>query len=166
MSPGALYRYFPSKEAIIEAITEADRREDTEIFSAMFDNPSVIDGIVEAAMAHIMHGHANNLAPLFAEIRAESMRNDSIRLTCHENMTAVSGRLGTYIGNAIARGEIEPPADLQSVLAVFMAIGEGLALNDLPGLGIPRDALERMVRAVIEGLLRPTGRKPASETNS
>lgn len=163
MSPGALYRYFPSKEAIIEAITEADRREDTEIFSAMFDNPSVVDGVVEAAMAHIRHVHEGNIAPLFAEIRAESMRNDAIKLTCQESMTAVSGRLGTYIGSAIERGEIDPQADLQAVLAMFMAIGEGLALNDLPRLGIPPDMLERMVRGTVEGLLRPTGRTPASE---
>ena len=31
MSPGALYRYFPSKEAIIEAICAADRREDARV---------------------------------------------------------------------------------------------------------------------------------------
>ena len=34
MSPGALYRYFPSKEAIVEAICEADRREDAETASS------------------------------------------------------------------------------------------------------------------------------------
>ena len=32
MSPGALYRYFSSKEAIIEAICEADRAEDAKLF--------------------------------------------------------------------------------------------------------------------------------------
>jgi TetR/AcrR family transcriptional repressor of uid operon len=158
MSPGALYRYFPSKESIIEAITEADRREDSEIFSAMFDNPSVVDGVVEAAMAHIRHVHDRNIAPLFAEIRAESMRNPAIRLTCHENMSAVSGRLGLYIGSAIERGEIDPPGDLPTVLAMFMAIGEGLAINDLPTLGFAPDKLEPLVRGTIEGMLRP--RKP------
>ena len=158
MSPGALYRYFPSKEAIIEAITEADRREDAAIFSAMFENPSVVDGVVEAAMAHIRHVHEQKIAPLFAEIRAESMRNSAIRLTCQENMTAVSGRLGTYIGNAMARGEIDPPGDLKTVLAMFMALGEGLALNDLPSLGFEPEKLEPLVRATIEGMLRPTAR--------
>jgi len=156
MSPGALYRYFPSKEAIIEAITEADRREDAEIFSAMFDNPSVVDGVVEAAMAHIMHVHQQNIAPLFAEIRAESMRNPAIRLTCRESISEVSGRLGLYIGGAMERGEIDPPGDLETVLAMFVALGEGLAINDLPAMGIPPEKIEPLVRATIEGMLRPT----------
>jgi AcrR family transcriptional regulator len=158
MSPGALYRKFPSKESIIEAITEADRREDAQIFDAMFDNPSVVDGIVEAVMAHIRHGHENNMASLFAEIRAESMRNDAIRLTCQESMMSVQGRIGVYIAAAIERGEIEPVADLEQTLVMFMAIGEGLALNDLLAMGMPMDVIERMARAIVTGLLRPTGR--------
>lgn len=160
MSPGALYRYFPSKESIIEAITEADRREDAQIFDAMFDNPSVVDGIVEAVMAHIRHGHENNMAALFAEIRAESMRNDAIRLTCQESMMSVQGRIGVYIATATERGEIEPVADLEQILVMFMAIGEGLALNDLLAMGMPMDVIERMARAIVTGLLRPTGRAP------
>lgn len=161
MSPGALYRYFPSKESIIEAITEADRREDAQIFDAMFHNPSVVDGIVEAVMAHIRHGHDNNMAALFAEIRAESMRNDAIRLTCQESMMSVQGRIGVYVAAAIERGEIEPVADLQQILVMFMAIGEGLALNDLLAMGLPMDVIERMARAIITGLLRPTGSSAA-----
>ena len=35
MSPGALYRYFPSKESIIEAISEDHRREDRRSLSAL-----------------------------------------------------------------------------------------------------------------------------------
>src|SRR6476646_7997324 len=42
MSPGALYRYFPSKEAIIEAICEADRADDAKLFAAILSNPNVV----------------------------------------------------------------------------------------------------------------------------
>src|SRR6187401_2532903 len=55
MSPGALYRYFPSKEAIIEAICEADRREDAKIFAAMLSAPDLAEGFTRAAMMHMRY---------------------------------------------------------------------------------------------------------------
>jgi hypothetical protein len=37
-----------------------------------------------------------------------------------------------------------------------MSIGEGMAINDLPARGVPLDKLEIVLRAMIEGMLRPT----------
>jgi AcrR family transcriptional regulator len=157
MSPGALYRYFPSKEAIINAIAEEDRREDMEIFSVMFDNPSVVDGVAEATMAYIRNIRDRDMAALFAEIRAESMRNPMISATCDLHRDGVSDRFAVYLTDATARGEIAPEVDLQSILAMFMTIGEGLALNNLLALGLPEDQVEKLIRAIVTGILRPTG---------
>ena len=78
MSPGALYRYFPSKEAIIEAICEADRAR----------TPAVRRDPRESQRRRRLrrrrdgpyppHPRERN-APLFAEICAESMRNEAVR---------------------------------------------------------------------------------------
>lgn len=155
MSPGALYRYFASKEAIIEAITEQDRREDIELFQVMAGKPSVVDGIVAVAMAHMHHIHDRKLAPLFAEIRAESMRNPSIERCCMQNMGQVREMLHPYLGAAIERGEIDPMTDLDVLLAALMAIGEGLMLNDLLGMGFEAAKIETVVRAIAEAMLRP-----------
>jgi TetR/AcrR family transcriptional repressor of uid operon len=157
MSPGNVYRYFPSKEAIINAIAEEDRREDMEIFSVMFDNPSVVDGVVEATMAYIRNIRDRDMAALFAEIRAESMRNPMISATCDLHREGVSDRFAAYLADAIERGEIAPEVDLQSILAMFMTIGEGLALNNLLALGMPEDQVEKLIRAMVAGMLRPTG---------
>lgn len=163
MSPGALYRYFPSKEAIIEAITEADRRENVAIFAAMLGNRSVVDGVVDAAMAHITHINDCGIAPLFAEIRAESLRNPAIQTTCDACMSEISDSFATYIGEAIRRGDIDPPGDLETILAMLMAMGEGLAITNLPGLGFAPERIRPLLRAMVEGLLRPTGRADGTE---
>lgn len=160
MSPGALYRYFPSKEAIIEAICEADRKHDAEIFTAMFENPDVIDGFVNAAMAHIRHMHESGNAGLFAEIRVESIRNDAINLTCQGALGEVQQNFRCYLQRAIDRGEIEPAVELDHLLPMIVAIGEGLAINDLPGQGVPLDRIETLMRVTTEAMLRPTKRKP------
>lgn len=158
MSPGALYRYFPSKEAIIEAICVADRAEDARLFARVLQNPSVIDGVVEGAMAHLRFMHETNAAPLFAEIYAESMRNDVVGVTCLENMEMVQEMFHGYLAQAMKRGEIEPVIDLPSLLPSLMAIAHGMALNDLPSLGVPLEKLEIIIRTTVEGLLRPTGK--------
>ena len=46
-----------------------------------------------------------------------------------------------YLGGAIERGEIDPPVDLETLLHTMMAIVHGMALNDLPSLGVPLDKL-------------------------
>jgi TetR/AcrR family transcriptional repressor of uid operon len=156
MSPGALYRYFASKEAIIEAISEADRRQDAELFNVILSNPDVVDGVVTGAMAHIRHVHESHTAPLFAEICAESMRNPSVESFCRKNMEQVMNMFATYLGGAKARGEIDPPVELDVLLPTLMAIAHGMALNDLPSQGVPLEKLEILVRASVEGMLRPT----------
>jgi TetR/AcrR family transcriptional repressor of uid operon len=160
MSPGALYRYFESKEAIIEAISEEDRRQDAEVFSGILTNPDVVEGMVAAAMTHIRHMHEKGTAPLFAEICAESMRNPSVDGFCRRNMEQVAGMFGAYLGEAQERGEIDPPVELDVVLPVMMSIAHGMALNDLPARGVPLEKLEILFRAIAGGMLRPAMRKP------
>ena len=67
-----------------------------------------------------------------------------------------------YLGGAIERGEIDPPVDLETLLHTIMAIVHGMALNDLPSLGVSLDKLEILARASIEGMLRPTNKTSAA----
>jgi AcrR family transcriptional regulator len=156
MSPGALYRYFRSKEAIIEAISEADRADDAKLFAAILSNPSVVDGVVQGAMAHIRHMHETNAAPLFAEICAESMRNEAVAAACAKNMDEVLDVFREYLGSAVVRGEIDPLVDIGSLLNTMMAMVHGIAANDLPARGVPYEKIELLVRSAVEALLRPT----------
>jgi hypothetical protein len=41
----------------------------------------------------------------------------------------------------------------------MMSIAHGMALNDLPARGVPFEKLEIMLRAIAEGMLRPTARR-------
>jgi AcrR family transcriptional regulator len=169
MSPGALYRYFASKEAIIEAICAADRAEDAKLFAQILQNPSVVDGVVHGAMTHLRHVRETNAAPLFAEIMSESMRNPVVGVTCLENVQEVQELFRAYLGNAIERGEIDPVVDLDALLRSLISIVHGLALNDLPSQRIPYDSLETVVRTTVVALLicrRSASRTTASRPSS
>jgi AcrR family transcriptional regulator len=156
MSPGALYRYFPSKEAIVAAICAADREDDMTCFGALRDATSAVDGLVQGAMAHITHTHEKRSAALFAEMRSESNRNATIRDTVDGHKQEIAGMIVPLVTGAIERGEIDPPVDVQTLMAVLMSVGEGIAINDLPARGIPLDQLEAALRAMVVGMLRPT----------
>ena len=158
MSPGALYRYFPSKEAIVAAICEADREDDMTCFSVFRDATSALDGLVAGAMAHITHTHKKGSAALFAEMRSESNRNATIRDTVDGHKQEIAEMIAPLIEGAMERGEIDPPVDPQTLMAVLMSVGEGIAINDLPARGIPLDQIEAALRAMLVGMLRPTGR--------
>mgnify|MGYP001300137971 FL=1 len=155
MSPGALYRYFASKESIIEAITDQHRRDDAELYARMLSNPDVIDGVVETALAHVRQVHERGMAPLFAEIRAEAMRNPAVQRCCMVNMEAIRVQFRDYLRAAADRGEIDPLVDLDTLMTALMAIGEGLALNDLLSQGVDPYKLETLVRASVIAILRP-----------
>ncbi len=166
MSPGALYRYFPSKEAIIEAIAENNRREDMAFLAQMGSGPTIIDGFMTAVMAHIRHVHVTGMGPLFTEIKAESMRNETVRRCCHESEAQVITAFGTFIETATKQGLLNPIADIKTLIPVMMAVGEGLIFSDLPEQGVDADKLEPFLRTLAEAYLRPVAcnfPKPVSE---
>jgi TetR/AcrR family transcriptional repressor of uid operon len=163
MSPGALYRYFPSKEAIVAAICEADREDDMTCFGALHNATSAVDGLVEAAMAHITHTHEKGSAALFAEMRSESNRNETIRDTVDGHKQEIAGMIAALMQGAIERGEVDPVVDLQTVMAVLMSVGEGIAINDLPARGISLGQLETALRAMLVGMLRPAAAGTAAK---
>ena len=156
MSPGALYRYFSSKEAIIAAICEADRREDAALFKAVTAQPDVIEGLVLGAMTHIRTVYEAKAAPLFAQICAESARNGTVEATCRHHMLEVEAVFRGYLESARQRGDIDPVVELDFVVPALMSIVHGMALNDLPER-VPFGELETLIRAALAGMLRPAG---------
>lgn len=164
MSPGALYRYFPSKEAIIAAIVEADRRSDAELLACMGDRTTAVEGVLASALAYVHHVHESGNAPLFIEIRAESMRNPAVRQASLRCMETAAGMIRARLGAAIEAGEIRPVVGLDALVPMMMAAVDGVAMSDLPNQRIPRAAVEAGIRAMVEALLRPqtTGRQPQS----
>src|SRR6266508_4095487 len=74
MSPGGLYRYFPSKEAIIAGIAERDRADAAQQFAAVDRAGNFFEGLAGLAHHHLVEQSVEQVA-LCAEIMAESRRN-------------------------------------------------------------------------------------------
>jgi TetR/AcrR family transcriptional regulator, repressor for uid operon len=63
MSPGALYRYFPSKEAIIEKISAAHRQQSAEILDRMLTSSNIIDAVTQVGIDHVRKMSLNTSGP-------------------------------------------------------------------------------------------------------
>lgn len=156
MSPGALYRYFPSKDAIIEAIAEEERVGAQACMAAMAGPGPLVDRMTAAAMDYLRGARDPESGGLMVEICSESLRNTAVGKRFHEIEGEVRSTFHEALLAAQASGEIAGDLDLEAVMTIIFGIGDGLLLR----LQLQPDFdLERLVpslRGVLVGLLRPT----------
>ena len=155
MSPGALYRYFSSKESLIEAICAIHRAEDAKILMTIHDHPSVAEGLVLSLIAHIQHVHQSGFAPLFAEIFAESQRSEAMAEICNRSMLQARQMIRAGLERGLERKEIAPVLPLDQLLDIMMAAGHGIVTHDLPRHGMTMADIEIVVRNLVFSVIRP-----------
>jgi AcrR family transcriptional regulator len=125
MSPGGLYRYFPSKEAIIAAIAERDRADAAANFAAVADVPGVFAGLEKLARHYLIERPAEEIG-VCAEIRTESRRSSEVgRIHAAINADVEAGLVGV-LEKAVVRGEIPTDIDLKRAVIVLLALGDGI----------------------------------------
>jgi TetR/AcrR family transcriptional repressor of uid operon len=125
MSPGNLYRYFPSKEAIIAGISERDRAEVMQSF-AIVDQSADFFGAFAALARHHFVGRPDEDVALCIEIMAESRRNPEVARLCQGFEADVKGRLVAMLREAAERGDISADIDFDAVVTMLMLIADGV----------------------------------------
>jgi len=125
MSPGNLYRYFPSKEAIIAGITERDRAEvGAQLADAQFST-DFFSTFAALARHHFVERTADEIG-LCAEIMSESRRNPTISKIMNDFDAEVKDRLITMLRGAQERGDISREADIGAAVEMLMIIADGV----------------------------------------
>jgi AcrR family transcriptional regulator len=125
MSPGNLYRYFASKEAIIIGIAERDRAEVAEQLATANFTQDFWPTFAALARHHVVERPAEKVG-LCAEIMAESRRNSEIARIFQGFDDDVKARLIAILGNAAERGEVDKDVDLEAIVTMLMAIVDGI----------------------------------------
>ena len=126
MSPGNLYRYFPSKEAIIAGICERDRAEAVESFRAVHQAPDFFTGLEGLARFHLVERTAEEVG-LCAEIMAESRRNPEIARVYQDVERDIKTRLAAMLQQAADGGEIRRDLDLASAATMLLVLADGIS---------------------------------------
>ena len=111
MSAGNLYRYFPSKEAIVEGLCELDQAELAQAFGElMADNRQIMEAMRWGLRKHVL-AKPPEKARLLVEIWAEAGRNPRVAAMSRAIDAEVRARLVKLIDAAKAVGAASPRLD-------------------------------------------------------
>jgi AcrR family transcriptional regulator len=153
MSPGNLYRYFPSKEAIIAGISERDRSEVAESFAEVRDAPDFFAALAGLARTHLIERTVEEVG-LCAEIMAESRRNPEVARLYRELERSIKADLAGMLRHAAERGEIRADMNFDAVAAVLMALADGMSWRRAVDPEFDAEYALPLVLQMVGGLLR------------
>jgi TetR/AcrR family transcriptional repressor of uid operon len=125
MSPGNLYRYFPSKAAIVEGLAERDRKELAEDFSVFDGGGDFMATFGELGRKHFEQ-EPRDKAILCLQIWAEAAQNPAFAEIAAGFERDIRQRLFALLSAAQARGDIAPTADPGAVATLVSILGDGL----------------------------------------
>lgn len=164
VSPGALYVYFDSKEALISGISERDRAEFQKRFELLSAAPDFLKALAQVGEHYFVEEPAHKRL-MCIEIGLESTRNPrvgeifrSVDRFVHESFLTLFQRLKD-------EGRIDPVLDIPSLANVFVTIGDGLFWRRATDPNFDAKLVLPAVIAVFGSQLRPTGIAPSALAN-
>lgn len=154
VSPGAPFRHFPSRDALIQAVAEeAQRRFRAEIEAALVDAPAGDPlgrfrrlglAYLRWAMRHPTHFEVISSRRLFDHDRAAAVSSDNAELIALTEQT---------LADAFAAGQLRP-ADLKQIQIAGRALVYGFARMNIDGhfprWGVADGEAERTAEAVLD----------------
>jgi len=165
VSPGALYVYFDSKEALIAGICERERAEFAERLAAATGAPDFLTALQELGEHYFVHDPAFK-RKMCIEIGLESTRNPRVG----EIYRGVDEFIGSSFQKLFQRmkdeGRIAPDLDIAMLTQVFSIVSDGLFWRRAVDPAFDGAALVPVVLQVIGGLLKPVpSQSPEKTTN-
>lgn len=168
VSPGALYVYFTSKEALIEGICERDRNE----FQARFSDLTAADDFFEALRGigeqYFVEEPAHKRL-MCLEIGMESTRNPRVGAIFRSVDDFVHDSFQDLFQRLKDDGRIAPALDIPTLAKAFCLVGDGMFWRRAIDPAFDGKVMIPAMVAVVQQMLNPvepptpkTGSKPAN----
>jgi AcrR family transcriptional regulator len=154
LSPGAVYRYFPSKEAIIEAMAEYRQRQNAERLEKAMSKGATLEVFDELIRLFFLEREAAEMmatCALMLETITEAPRNPQIREAQARINAGVRVGLANGVRESQARGEIDPTLDADAVARVMSAVYQGYITQLLVDPDIDVRAYGEVLRSLFGG---------------
>jgi TetR/AcrR family transcriptional regulator, repressor for uid operon len=125
VSPGALYVYFTSKEALIQGVCDRDRQQFADKIQYLGSAPDLLAALKGIAEHYFIEEPAHKR--LFAvEMGVESTRNPAVAATHNAIDKFVQDSFAALFQRLKDEGRIAPALEIAAVTQVFHIMGEGL----------------------------------------
>lgn len=132
LSPGAIYRYFASKDDIIKAIAEENRNSNIQMIERMRqevgDYRIFLDQLVETFF-RMIDEFDQHPTKLNIEIWAETFRNERVRAMQSETFKAYEQVLGGFLRDGQKVGYFQPDIDPDSFGRILVSFFDGLLVQ-------------------------------------
>jgi AcrR family transcriptional regulator len=165
MSPGNLYRYFPSKDALVAGLCERDRTELAGEFQALNEGDDFM-----TAFRALGHKHfdetALGKARLCLEIWAEAARNPAIAAMQTEFDRGMIEQFTAVFDAAKQNGAIHPSVDTRAAASIICKLGDGLFVRRATATDFDTEREIEEVFAVVCALLNGQVALPSSPKSS
>jgi AcrR family transcriptional regulator len=151
MSPGNLYRYFRSKEAIVESLCARDQEERGEVFAKLVEGGNIL-GAMGASLRAKFAAEPRHKMQMVLEIWAEAGRNPAIAKLCGAIDADVRVGLAALIRAAILKGEAAATLDPDFAARLIITVVIGLFKRRAHESDFDADAEIDTVMAIITAL--------------
>jgi AcrR family transcriptional regulator len=155
LSPGAVYRYFHSKEEIIEAMCARGQEQNAELVQAALGRGAtseVFDELIQVFFGAVASGDRDiETCALNVELIAEAPRNERIRESLTRSNFEVRSRFVDLVRRAQAAGDINPGLDADAVARVMIATYHGFITQKLVQPDLDILAYAQVLRALFGG---------------
>ena len=129
ISPGGLYRYFPSKEAVIAAMAEEEREVAVDAFEDVVASDDFL-GALAGLCEHFVAAYSEpQHAALAAELMAEALRNPDFAAAARETQIRLRADVAAMLRQGQAAGHVEASLDADAAAGLLIAAADGLGLR-------------------------------------
>jgi TetR/AcrR family transcriptional regulator, repressor for uid operon len=125
MSPGNLYRYFPSKDAIVAGLAERDRERFNADFVLLQTAPNPLQAFIILGRHHLVD-EPRSKAIMMMEIWAEASRNPRVALICATMDVSILDCMTKFIDQWRAVENSVGIGSAREVAELIIALSDGL----------------------------------------
>ena len=154
VSPGALYIYFDSKEALIAGIAERDRTEFQRRFEAVAEAPDLMVALTDLGNQYFLDEPPHKRL-MCIEIGLEATRSERVGEIYRGVDSLIHDSFESLFQRLADAGRIAPELDVPTLARVFMTIGDGLFWRRAIDPAFDPTTVLPAVLAVIRDLLKP-----------
>jgi TetR/AcrR family transcriptional repressor of uid operon len=155
ISPGHLYHYFESKEAIITRMTEFDLERVADRFATLSEAPNVVSALLSEFDQRLRLQPGTCKPALILEVSAEASRNPAIAALLDVWHQRIQALLADLIRQGQANGAVDRAVDpAAAAVAVFGVLVSALE-PDLTRPAPERERINAMRKLMIDRFLAP-----------
>jgi AcrR family transcriptional regulator len=164
LSYGAIYRYFSSKEEIIEAITDERHARERALIAAAREGADVGQGLRRLArsfFSSLSAAEERRRRRLGIQIWAEALRNPRMLRMVRRGVDEPRVMFAELVRDAQDRGELPPDLDPDAVARVIIALFQGFVLQQAWDKRAEVEPYLGVIEAALNALLLQASQAPA-----